>query len=118
MATVGRVVVGGGSRRHDEGDSPAQARVAQAAFECMYTLVPMCRERADLLHFMERLVAGLHDKPDICELCHVTLIRSAHLASSVVVQSKRPSDASPRRRSTDVERDTHGPCWRERHRAG
>ena len=59
----------------------------QAAYECMYTILETCRDRTDLFAFMDRLVAGLQDRPDIRELCHLMLIRLAQVASAVAVQS-------------------------------
>ena len=68
----------------------------QAAYECMYTILETCRDRTDLFAFMDRLVAGLQDRPDIRELCHLMLIRLAQVASAVAVQSTCPFPVSLR----------------------
>ena len=52
----------------------------------MYTLLDACINRPDLYGFIDRLIAGLQDKPDVRELCHLMLARLARLAGAIVVQ--------------------------------
>jgi hypothetical protein len=54
----------------------------------MYTLLDTCRDRVDVGPFMDRLVAGLADRPELAELCHLMLIRLARVAGAAAVQSR------------------------------
>jgi len=58
----------------------------------MYTLLDACINRPDLYGFIDRLIAGLQDKPDVRELCHLMLARLARLAGAIVVQRTPPGN--------------------------
>lgn len=61
---------------------------AQAAFECMYTLLDSCLDRLDVFEFLQHVEDGLKDHYDIKMLTYLMLVRLAHLCPSAVLQRK------------------------------
>lgn len=62
--------------------------IRKSAFECMYTLLEKCRDRVEIFAFIDRILVGLVDQPDIKMLCHLTLVRLSIVSPTAVAQSK------------------------------
>ncbi|KAF9435404.1 Cullin-associated NEDD8-dissociated protein 1 [Entomortierella beljakovae] len=60
--------------------------IRKSAFECMYTLLEKCRDRVEIFAFIDRILVGLTDLPDIKMLCHLTLVRLSIVSTTAVAQ--------------------------------
>ncbi|KAG0210629.1 Cullin-associated NEDD8-dissociated protein 1 [Mortierella sp. GBA30] len=60
--------------------------IRKSAFECMYTLLEKCRDRVEIFGFIDRVLVGLVDQPDIKMLCHLTLVRLSIVSPTAVAQ--------------------------------
>ncbi|KAF9289311.1 Cullin-associated NEDD8-dissociated protein 1 [Mortierella alpina] len=60
--------------------------IRKSAFECMYTLLEKCRDRVEIFGFIDRILVGLVDQPDIKMLCHLTLVRLSIVSPTAVAQ--------------------------------
>ncbi|ORZ05672.1 armadillo-type protein [Lobosporangium transversale] len=60
--------------------------IRKSAFECMYTLLEKCRDKVEIFAFIDRILVGLVDQPDIKMLCHLTLVRLSIVAPTAVAQ--------------------------------
>ncbi|KAF9154219.1 Cullin-associated NEDD8-dissociated protein 1 [Linnemannia schmuckeri] len=60
--------------------------IRKSAFECMYTLLEKCRDRVEIFAFIDRILVGLIDQPDIKMLCHLTLVRLSIVSPTAVAQ--------------------------------
>ncbi|KAF9357018.1 Cullin-associated NEDD8-dissociated protein 1 [Mortierella sp. NVP85] len=60
--------------------------IRKSAFECMYTLLEKCRDKVEIFAFIDRILVGLTDQPDIKMLCHLTLVRLSIVSPTAVAQ--------------------------------
>ncbi|KAG0346276.1 Cullin-associated NEDD8-dissociated protein 1 [Podila humilis] len=60
--------------------------IRKSAFECMYTLLEKCRDKVEIFAFIDRILVGLADQPDIKMLCHLTLVRLSIVSPTAVAQ--------------------------------
>ncbi|KAF8982329.1 Cullin-associated NEDD8-dissociated protein 1 [Entomortierella lignicola] len=60
--------------------------IRKSAFECMYTLLEKCRDKVEIFAFIDRVLVGLVDQPDIKMLCHLTLVRLSIVSPTAVAQ--------------------------------
>ncbi|KAF8933135.1 Cullin-associated NEDD8-dissociated protein 1 [Dissophora ornata] len=60
--------------------------IRKSAFECMYTLLEKCRDKVEIFAFIDRILVGLVDQPDIKMLCHLTLVRLSIVSPTAVAQ--------------------------------
>ncbi|KAG0258254.1 Cullin-associated NEDD8-dissociated protein 1 [Mortierella polycephala] len=60
--------------------------IRKSAFECMYTLLEKCRDKVEIFAFIDRVLVGLVDQPDIKILCHLTLVRLSIVSPTAVAQ--------------------------------